>query len=58
MDAARVMLESTGTPLKTIAYECAFRDAHRMRGAFKRRLGVSPQQYRLNFSAPGSEANG
>lgn len=58
MDAARVMLESTGTRLKTIAYECGFRDAHRMRGAFKRRLGVSPQQYRLNFSAPGSEANG
>jgi transcriptional regulator GlxA family with amidase domain len=53
MDAARVMLESTAIPLKTIAYECGFKDAHRMRGAFKRRFGISPQQYRLNFSAPG-----
>ena len=52
MDAARVMLENTASPLKTIAYECGFKDAHRMRGAFKRRLGISPQQYRLNFGTP------
>ena len=49
MDAARVMLERTTTPLKTIAYECGFNDAHRMRSVFQRRFGVSPQQYRHSF---------
>src|ERR1700737_1509531 len=48
MEAARVMLEKTALPLKTIAYECGFGEAHRMRGAFKRRLGMSPRQYRLD----------
>jgi transcriptional regulator GlxA family with amidase domain len=46
MSAARVMLEKTALPLKTIAYECGFKEAQRMRNAFKRRLGISPQQYR------------
>ena len=52
IDAARVMLEDIAIPLKTIAYECGFKDARRMRGTFNRRLGISPQQYRLNFGAP------
>ena len=51
VDAARVMLENTASPLKTIAYECGFKDAHRMRGAFKRRLGISPKQYRTTVKA-------
>jgi len=52
VDAARVMLESTHAPLKTVAYRCGFRDAQHMRSVFKRRLGVTPHQFRLNFSAP------
>jgi transcriptional regulator GlxA family with amidase domain len=52
VDAARVLQENTTTPLKTIAYECGFNDAHRMRSVFQRRLGVSPRHYRLSFSAP------
>lgn len=52
VDAARVILESGNAPLKTVAYECGFRDAHHMRSVFKRRLGVSPQQFRVNFGAP------
>ncbi|MEX3774447.1 GlxA family transcriptional regulator [Pseudomonas sp. MYb118] len=50
VDAARVMLESTAAPLKTVAYECGFRDAQHMRSVFNRRLGVTPQQFRLNFA--------
>ena len=50
VDAARVMLESTAAPLKTVAYQCGFRDAQHMRGVFNRRLGVTPQQFRLNFA--------
>ena len=53
VDAARVMLESSAAPLKTVAYRCGFRDASHMRVVFQRRLGVSAQQYRDNFSASG-----
>ncbi|WP_373419989.1 helix-turn-helix domain-containing protein [Herbaspirillum sp. RV1423] len=49
--AARVMLEGTQAPLKTVAYRCGFRDAGYMRVAFLRRLGISAQQYRDNFTA-------
>ncbi|ROM69030.1 AraC family transcriptional regulator [Pseudomonas brassicacearum] len=51
VDAARVMLESTRAPLKTVAYQCGFRDAQHMRSVFNRRLDVTPQQFRLNFGA-------
>ncbi|MDM0032024.1 DJ-1/PfpI family protein [Variovorax sp. J22P271] len=53
LDAARVMLETSQAPLKTVAYQCGFKDAHRMRAVFMRRLDVSPQQYRLNFGSAG-----
>jgi len=51
VDAARVMLEGTRAPLKTVAWQCGFRDAQHMRNVFIRRLGVTPQQFRLNFAA-------
>jgi len=49
------MLESSAAPLKTVAYRCGFRDASHMRVVFQRRLGISAQQYRDNFSA-GADA--
>jgi transcriptional regulator GlxA family with amidase domain len=49
VDAARVMLETSAVPLKTIAFRCGFRNAQLMRGVFTRRLGVSPLQYRQHF---------
>ncbi|AOE70691.1 AraC family transcriptional regulator [Pseudomonas fluorescens] len=52
VDAARMMLESSPAPLKTVAYQCGFRDAQHMRNVFNRRLGVTPQQFRRNFAAP------
>ncbi|MGY2258208.1 GlxA family transcriptional regulator [Pseudomonas sp. SDO55104_S430] len=51
VDAARAILESTRVPLKTVAYQCGFRDARHMRFVFNRRLGVTPRQFRLNFAA-------
>jgi transcriptional regulator GlxA family with amidase domain len=51
VDAARSMLESGRTPLKTIAHACGFRTPGRMRNAFIRCLGVTPQHYRLSFNA-------
>jgi transcriptional regulator GlxA family with amidase domain len=52
IDAARAMLENSAAPLKTIAYRCGLRDAHHLRAVFKRRLGITPQQYRLHFGTP------
>jgi transcriptional regulator GlxA family with amidase domain len=49
VDAARNVLESSDTPLKTVAYECGFGTADRMRIVFTRCLGVSPNDYRTSF---------
>lgn len=54
LDAARRSLEHAKKPLKTIAADCGFRDGPHMREAFRRRLGVSPQQYRSSFGMVGS----
>jgi len=54
VDAARNALESSTTPLKTIAYECGFGTADRMRIVFRQRLGVSPNDYRLSFQKLGA----
>jgi transcriptional regulator GlxA family with amidase domain len=51
VDAARNALESSDTPLKTVAYDCGFGTADRMRLVFTRRLGVSPNDYRASFRA-------
>lgn len=49
VDAARNRLESNDLPLKSVAYDCGFGTADRMREVFVKRLGVSPAQYRANF---------
>ena len=51
IDAARVMLENSAVPLKTVAFRCGLRDADHLREVFKRKLGVTPQQYRSRFGA-------
>jgi len=51
IDAARVMLENSTVPLKTVAFQCGMRDADHLRVAFRRKLGTTPQQYRSHFSA-------
>ncbi|ONN66091.1 GlxA family transcriptional regulator [Herbaspirillum sp. VT-16-41] len=49
IDAARAQLEHGTAPIKAIAFACGFGDAGRMRNAFVRVLGVSPQRYRESF---------
>ncbi len=49
IDAARRALESSAAPLKTVAFECGFGTADRMRIVFRQRIGVSPSDYRLSF---------
>jgi transcriptional regulator GlxA family with amidase domain len=51
VDAARVLLESSAEPLKTIAHHCGFGSAARMRLAFVKHLGVTGTQYRQHFGA-------
>jgi transcriptional regulator GlxA family with amidase domain len=49
VDAARMMLEGSDRPLKSVAYDCGFGSADRMRIVFHARLGVTPAQYRASF---------
>jgi transcriptional regulator GlxA family with amidase domain len=49
VDAARMRLEGTHLPLKSIAFDCGFGTADRMRMAFVSRLGITPAQYRASF---------
>jgi transcriptional regulator GlxA family with amidase domain len=59
IDAARMQLEGSDRPLKTVAHDCGFGTADRMRIVFNERLGVSPAQYRASFrqsEEPGSPA--
>lgn len=51
LDAARRALEETRQSIKEIAVRCGFTDEERMRRAFRRRLGVNPQDYRGKFGA-------
>ena len=49
VDAARRMLEGSDLQLKTVAYDCGFGTADRMRAVFTQRLDVTPAQYRASF---------
>jgi transcriptional regulator GlxA family with amidase domain len=48
-DAARLKLEQTVLPVDTIAEECGFGNAERMRRTFQRLFDVSPHDYRARF---------
>jgi transcriptional regulator GlxA family with amidase domain len=48
-DAARLKLEQTITPVETIAEQCGFGNAERMRRTFQRLFEVSPHDYRARF---------
>ncbi|WP_377810253.1 GlxA family transcriptional regulator [Azospirillum sp. A29] len=53
IDAARMLLEATDRPLKTVAHDCGFGTADRMRIVFSEKFGVSPAQYRASFRRGG-----
>ncbi|MBZ9810464.1 GlxA family transcriptional regulator [Mesorhizobium sp. BR1-1-9] len=55
VDAARMILEGTDRPLKTVAFDCGFGSADRLRIVFSTRLGVTPVQYRASFRRTDSE---
>lgn len=54
VDAARMLLEASDRPLKTVAYDSGFSSPDRMRIVFVSRLGVTPAQYRASFRRTGT----
>jgi transcriptional regulator GlxA family with amidase domain len=48
-DAARIKLEQSLLPVETIAEQCGFGNAERMRRTFQRLYDVSPHDYRARF---------
>lgn len=58
LEAARRALEETRQSIKEVAARCGFVDEERMRRAFHRRLGISPQDYRSQFGATARSVAG
>lgn len=52
IEQARRILEDTQLPIETVARECGFRNAERMRRTFQRNLHVVPRDYRKRFESP------
>ena len=51
VERARRLLETASTPTEAVAAQCGFGTVETLRRAFRRRLGVSPGQYRERFRA-------
>lgn len=49
IDAARRILENTDQSMKEIAAHCGFETPEAMRRAFRRRLQLTPPEYRRRF---------
>ncbi|MDX9669933.1 MULTISPECIES: GlxA family transcriptional regulator [unclassified Pseudomonas] len=50
IDCARKLLETSELPLKTVAYKSGFGSVRHMRFLFAEKLGLTPAQYREQFS--------
>ena len=51
IEVAQRLLETTATPVATVAAQCGFGTVETLRRAFARRVGVSPGAYRERFAA-------
>jgi transcriptional regulator GlxA family with amidase domain len=51
VESARMALETTATPVQTVARQAGFGTVETMRRAFHRRLGVGPAEYRSRFTS-------
>ena len=52
IEAAIILLESSTDPIKSIAHQIGFGDDERIRRAFLKAYGISPQDYRSRFGRP------
>jgi transcriptional regulator GlxA family with amidase domain len=55
VEQARALLSASQLPVKTLAAQCGFGSATRMKRAFERELGISPRAYRV-LQAPETRA--
>jgi transcriptional regulator GlxA family with amidase domain len=51
VEQARRRIEEGADRLKDVARNCGFGDEQRLRRAFRRALGVTPQEYRARFAS-------
>jgi transcriptional regulator GlxA family with amidase domain len=56
IEAARRLLESTGITLDAVARSCGFGTVATLHRSFKRRVRVTPGEYRRHFSPPAAES--
>jgi len=49
VEKARIMLETTNIPIKSISHQVGFKDYERMRRSFNRNTGIAPVDYRRRF---------
>ncbi len=49
VDRARLLLETSSLPMKTVAYHSGFGSVRNMRFLFNEKLGVTPSEYRQQF---------
>jgi transcriptional regulator GlxA family with amidase domain len=54
VEHARTLLSTSELPAKTLAAQCGFGNAARMKRAFERVLGMGPREYRLLHTPPSS----
>jgi transcriptional regulator GlxA family with amidase domain len=55
VERARIVLESGEEPVEKVALRCGFGTVETMRRAFRRRLNVSPSEYRARFRSALAE---
>ena len=56
IDRARQLLETSPAPIELIALECGFGTATTLRQQFKKRLGISPTDYKKRFARNAATA--
>jgi transcriptional regulator GlxA family with amidase domain len=54
VEHARTLLATSEVSMKTLASNCGFGTAARMKRAFRREIGVAPREYRLLFAESGA----
>lgn len=56
VDRARELLETTTSPIDIIASDCGLGSAANLRHHFRKKVGISPTEYRKRFSEAGYQA--
>lgn len=56
VDRARELLETTRSPIEIIASDCGLGSAANLRHHFRKKVGISPTEYRKRFGESGSQA--